>query len=271
MCGRWSPTAPPSARANWDSSTSKITSPACDAARGNRAGGGHLQHCHKRVRKGQPHRQASQLLRTMPRPCQVPAAPAVLHLVRALRGHAFGTVVIAYSAAFSACENSPAAPAGLTALASDAAPCQRAGCVCLRCRHQRGRKVPAAPAGPHLSRARWRHAIVPHVGGLAVRASHRQMARGRVSPRRKTPAVRARVVAHRGRGGLAESSVAPSNDPFRLARRRVLHCLRARPRHASAPDVFAYSAASSACRRYQQHQQAFISHVRWGAMPPCRL
>jgi len=201
----------------------------------------------------------------------VPAAPAVLHLVRALRGHAFGTVVIAYSAAFSACENSPAAPAGLTALASDAAPCQRAGCVCLRCRHQRGRKVPAAPAGPHLSRAMWRHAIVPHVGGLAVRASHRQMARGRVSPRRKTPAVRARVVAHRGRGGLAESSVAPSNDPFRLARRRVLHCLRARPRHASAPDVFAYSAASSACRRYQQHQQAFISHVRWGAMPPCRL
>jgi len=41
----------------------------------------------------------------------------------------------------------PAAPAGLTSLASDAALCYRASCDCLQCGHQRVRKEQAAPAG----------------------------------------------------------------------------------------------------------------------------
>jgi len=64
---------------------SELTSLKCDAALCHRAGCGHLLRCHKRVRKGQQHQQAS-------------------HLVRATRRHAIVPEVSAYSAAISVCD-----------------------------------------------------------------------------------------------------------------------------------------------------------------------
>ena len=52
---------------------------------------------------------------------------------------------------------------------------------------------------------------------------------------------------------------------------QALQLLRAMPRPASVLDVLAYGAAISVGGKYRQHQQAYISRVRCGAMPSCRL
>jgi len=59
-----------------------------------------------------------------------------LHLLRVVQCHDIAPEVATYSAAISACEKGPAAPAGLTSLTSDAAPCHRAGCDRLQYRRQ---------------------------------------------------------------------------------------------------------------------------------------
>jgi len=83
-----------------------------------------------------------------------------LLLLRVLRRHAI-VPDVSPTVLPSARAKGPAAPAGLTSLTSDAAPCHRAGCDRLQYRHQRERKALAAPAGLHLSRALRCQAIVP--------------------------------------------------------------------------------------------------------------
>ena len=54
--------------------------------------------------------------------------------------------------------------------------------------------------------------------------------------------------------------------------RPAVQLSRAVQRHAIVPDVIAYSAPVSAlAKRGLQHQWPYISYVRCGAMPPCRM
>jgi len=131
----------------------------------------------------------------------------------------------------------PAAPAGLTALASDTAPCQRAGRVRLQRRHQRVQKVPAAPVGLHLARAMWRRATVPVVTADSAAAS----ASGkRCSASRSTSLTGTAVPCHRT--GCDH-----------------LQCCHQRVRQVQA------ALACPAAHRPD------ISHERCSALPSCRL
>jgi len=79
--------------------------------------------------KGQQQLRALLVLRESQRHAYEPEGQQhqqTLHLFRARRRHAFVQGVVTYSAAVSVGENGPAASAGLTSLACDAAPCLRA-------------------------------------------------------------------------------------------------------------------------------------------------
>ena len=141
---------------------------------------------------------------------------------------------------------------GLSSLACDAAPCQRAGCEYLPCCNRRVRKGPAAPAGLTSPLAMRCRAIVPKVvtsvlpSVCAVSAcstsrhytSYERFS-ARPSCRRRSPTAR---------------------PPLRVLRRPAI-----------VPVVIADSAAVGACVKGASSTcRTYASCVRCRAMPPCR-
>jgi len=128
-CRLWPPTALPAACAKGPTAPAGLTSFASSAESCLCAGGD----C----------KQALLVLRASQRPANEPEGQQhlqALHFLRAMRSHAIVQGVVTYRAVVSVGERGPAASAGLTSLACDAAPCLRTWCGYPQCRHQSARK-----------------------------------------------------------------------------------------------------------------------------------
>jgi len=198
------------------------------------AGGDYPLCCHRRVRKGQRHKQA-------------------LHLLRALQRHATVPEVVTSSAAIRVCEEGPAAPAGTPFLPCDAAPGRRAGCGYLPCCRQGVRR------GGRRSQQARKSLTSEAASGLRTGCVHAQC--GRQCVRNGGPAVPADLIpsltceaALCHCAGCGHLRRCHKRGQEGQQRQQDSHLVRALRRHSIVPEVFTYSAAISVCDERQQHQ-----------------